>query len=208
MAKADAIDQLQYENAVLPRLLHAMQDAGRDRLQHGRIVKLFVERLAVRQAARELIGRALGSDQASAELAQEFTGQRTEHRRQLDELDEMTRGLAPTNVNQGQSVDDVVLEMAPGLLAEIRQDESERIPAVRRLLESGSRIKLPSASYVRRHCPLHPGAHPVRWYEHIAPLVWAHAVYDYLRSLPVGGIKPVRRVTIPGEGEVSPDSLG
>lgn len=57
--KRDALDQLRYEDIVLRHLLDAMADASCDDPTHGRMVKLFVERLAVREAARELVGEAL-----------------------------------------------------------------------------------------------------------------------------------------------------
>jgi hypothetical protein len=41
--KPDAIHQLRYEDDVLRHLLTAINDEHRDRLQHGRVVKVFVE---------------------------------------------------------------------------------------------------------------------------------------------------------------------
>jgi hypothetical protein len=198
--KPDAIDQLQYEDMVLRRLLGAMGDEKRDRPTHGRIVKLFVERLAVRQAARELAGEALASVPKLSDVGARLQACTVEDRGALDHLDEMTRGIAPPNINQAQDVDRAVSNAAPHLLEEIDEDQLELIPAVRERMDARLRRKvLPSASYILNHCPLHPGAHQRRWNDHIGPLVWIHAVYDYLRSLPVGGIKPRSRVAIPGE---------
>jgi hypothetical protein len=204
--KRDAIDQLEYEDVVLPRLLRAMGDENRDRPTHGRVVKLFVERLAVRQAARELVGDALGRVPELSEIGARLQASVPAERGALDHLDEMTRGIAPSNVNQSQDVDSAVSEAAPSLLGEIQEDLSELIPSVHQCMDTNLRRKvLPSASYVLRHCPLHPGAHERKWSDHVGPLVWLHAVYDYLRSVPVGGIKPKAQVTIPGEGPVPID---
>ena len=74
------------------------------------------------------------------------------------------------------------------------------LPDARRRIDDAGRRRLPSARYVLRHCPLHPGPHARRWYERISGLVWLHAVFDYLRSLPVGGVRPRPTVTIPGAG--------
>jgi hypothetical protein len=202
-AGGDAVDQLQFEDIVLPRVLHAINNKSLDRRLHGRAVKLFVERLAVREAARELIGEALAPVPELSDLSTRLLDRTPQGRQTLDRLDEMTRGVGPTNINQGEDVDGVIFSIAPQLLAEIEEDLTEVIPAVEHTLEAKQREELlPSARYVLRHSPLHPGAHPRRWYEHIGPLVWAHAVYDYTRSLPVGGIKPSDKVWVPGEGEV------
>jgi hypothetical protein len=205
-SKRDAIDQLEYEDLVLRRLLRAMGDENRDRPTHGRVVKLFVERMAVRQAARELVGDALVRVPQMSETASRLQASIPAEREALDHLDEMTRGIAPHNVNQSQDVDSAVSETAPSLLHEIDEDLSELIPSVHQRMDANLRKKvLPSASYVLRHCPLHPGAHERNWVDHIGPLVWLHAVYDYLRSVPVGGVKPKAQVTIPGEGLVPID---
>jgi hypothetical protein len=207
--RRDAVDQLEFENIALGRLLHAINDPGRDRRLHGRAIKLFVERLAVREAARELIAEALARVPELADLSARLLGRTPGDRQALDRLDDMTRGIAPTNVNQAQDLDGAISAMTPRLLAEIEQDFTEVIPSVQRTLDPKRRKKvLPSANYVLRHCPLHPGVHPPRWYERIGPIVWAHAVYDYLRSLPVGGIKPRAKVPVPGEDELRPENIG
>ena len=66
--RRDALDQLAYEDVALPRLLEAMDDARRDLPQHGRILKLFVERLAVRQAAREALAQAFAASPDLSDL--------------------------------------------------------------------------------------------------------------------------------------------
>ena len=200
--KPDAVDQLKYEDAVLPRLLGAINDDRRDRLQHGKAVKVFVERLAVREAAREMVGEALMPFDELAAVSACFRATTPEHRLALDRLEEMTRGVAAIKVNQGQNVDDVIAEVAPFLLAEIEADLTTLIPRIEGGLDAETRESvLPGAYRVLRHSLLHPGPHERRWYERVGPLVWALAVYDYLRNLPVRGIKLRLRVVIPEEGE-------
>ncbi|HLK45782.1 MAG TPA: hypothetical protein VKT18_07320 [Acidimicrobiales bacterium] len=198
--RRDAADQLAYEDVALRRLVEAMGDARRDLPEHGRILKLFVERLAVRQAAREALAQAFAASPDLADLGGRLDASLVEHRRVLDHLDELTRGLRPANVNQGQDVDGAIRDVAPALLAEIDEELSTLLPEVRRRLDQRGRRRLPSARYVLRHCPLHPGPHERRWYERVSGLVWLHAVFDYLRSLPVGGVRPRATVTIPGTG--------
>ncbi len=202
--RRNALDQLEYEDVALLRLLRAMHDEHKDPRQHGRILKILVERMAVRQAAREAIARSLASFPELSAVATRLDERLAQHRSALDDLDDLTRGLAPTNVNQGQDVDRAVERIEPDLLTEIDEELTEVIPAVRRALDSSQRRGgLPSAHYVLRHCPLHPGAHDERrWYERVPGLVWVHAVYDYLRSLPIGGVRPRATITIPGEGEL------
>lgn len=197
----DALDQLEYDDVALLHLLRAIEDPQHDYLDHGRAVKVFVERLAVRQAARELIADSLASEPSLVLLASRFDLDPTSHRRTLDRLDDLTRGLRPNAVNQGQDVRVVVDELAEQLVPEIDLELTKWIPSVREHLNvAPRRTRLPRAAYVLRHCPLHPGAHPRRWYDRIGPFVWIHAVYDYLRSMPIGGYKPRAQITIPGEG--------
>ena len=201
--KRDAVDQLQYEDTVLRRLLYALDDESRDHSVHGRIAKLFVERLAVREAARELVGEAITSVPELSSVSARLDARVPRDRKDLDHLDELTRGIRTANINQAQDVDAEIAGMVPRLLAEIDEDVSVVIPAVRQRLSPRNQAKLlPTASYVLRHCPLHPGPHRRQWYDRIGLLVWLHAIYDYLRSLPVGGIKPRSEIAIPGEGLV------
>lgn len=206
--KRDALDQLLFEDKILVRLLGALHDEGQNRRRHGRTIKVFVERMAVRQAARELVVEAVASIPELSGLSTRLHDQVPEARQRLDRLDELTRGVASTNLNQAQDVDAAIAAMEPLIRADMSTDLRELIPAVSARFSPEERRKvLPSAGYVLRHCPLHPGAHPRRWYEHIGPIVWVHAVYDYLRNLPVGGVKPTASVLIPGEGAVTPESV-
>ena len=206
--KRDALDQLRFEDIVLSRLLIALSDKGQNRRRHGRTIKTFIERMAVRQAARELVLEAVAPVPELAAMSADLRAGVPDARAQMDQLDELTRGIASTNLNQAQDVDAAIDAIEPHLRAEIEVDLNHLIPMVERTLGPDERTRLlPSASYVLRHCPLHPGAHPRRWYERIGPLVWIHSVYDYLRNLPVGGIKPTATVQVPGSEELTPESV-
>ena len=193
-ADGDAIDLLDYEDRALAELLTAFCDDALDRSQHGEVVKLLVEHLAVRQAARQEVADAVAAVPALADVEHRLRAGTADRRTELRELDELTRGVEPINVNQGQDADAVVARVRPRLEQEIREDLEELVPALRRRLTDRQRRRLPSARYVRHHAPTHPGPHGRRWYDRIGPLVRLHAIYDYLRGFPSGGSKPSAEV--------------
>jgi hypothetical protein len=190
----DAIDLLDYEDRAVSELLAASSDAALDRSQHGEVVKLLVEHLAVRQVAREELADVVAGVPALAALERRMRAGVPERRAELRELDELTRGVEPINVNQGQDTDAVVARLRPALEEEIRYDLEELVPALRRQLSDRQRAQLPTARYIRRHAPTHPGPHRRRWYDRVGPLLRLHAVYDYLRGFPTGGLKPSAEV--------------
>ncbi|MDE3087643.1 MAG: hypothetical protein KGJ77_12895 [Acidobacteriota bacterium] len=194
IADGDAIDLLEYEGRAVSEILAAFSDDSLDRSQHGEVVKLLVEHLAVRQVAREELADALSGVPALADLERRLRDEVPERRAELRRLDELTRGVEPINVNQGQGTDAVVARVRPRLEEEIDFDLDELVPALRRRLTDRQRARLPSARYIRRHAPTHPGAHGRRWYDRIGPLLRLHAVYDHLRGFPTGGVKPSAEV--------------
>jgi hypothetical protein len=197
----DALDQWVYEDQALTRMLAVLEDSSLHQGAHGRMVKLFVERLAVREAAREYTAEALARVPELSLTAAHLQESVLTNRQDLDRLDALTRGLRPTNINQGQDVDSQIAEMSRRLVPQITEDHLVIFPILENRLDAARRRTiLPSASFVLNHCPLHPGAHSRRWYEGLSVVVWLHAVYDYLRSLPVAGIKPHAEVEIVGEG--------
>ena len=208
-ADGDAIDLLDYEDRAVTELLGAFSDDTLDRVQHGEVVKLLVEHLAVRQVAREELADAVAGVPALAALERRMRDGVAERRTELRRLDELTRGVQPINVNQGQDTDAAVAQARPRLEEEIRFDLEELVPSLRRQLTDRQRAHLPSARYIRRHAPTHPGPHGRRWYDRIGPLLRLHAVYDYLRGFPTGGVKlsdevdAVRSSSTGGSGETS-----
>lgn len=192
----DALDQLEYEDRALSELLDALDDPGLDRRQHGIAAKLLVEHLAVREAARELVADGLAGVPELA-WASDALRDRTEQRRaHLVHLDEMGRGIAPQNLNQAQDFDRAVAEIRGELAAELRDELERVIPAVQHLPPDRRRKLLPSARYVRRHAPTHPGVHERRWYDRIGPLVRLRALYDALRGFPTGGARPSAEIDV------------
>lgn len=192
----DALDQLEYEDQALEKLLAAFDDPNLDRRQHGIAAKLLVEHLAVREAARELLADGI-AEEPELSWASERLRSGTERRRaRLRTLDEMARGVEPVNVNQAQDFDRAVEELRGDLEREIHTELDEVVPAVRRMAGRHTRAGLKSARYVRSHAPTHPGAHERRWYDRIGPLVRLHALYDWLRGFPTGGSRPSAEVDV------------
>ncbi len=201
--QGDALDRLQYEDRALRQLLKAFSKRELDPRLHGKVVAMLVEHLAIREGAREYVAESLAAIPELDDLGRQWQDGTVERRRRLARLEEMTRGLEAVNINQGQDVDAAIAEMTPTLLEEIDEEERQLVPSVVERLGPTRRAEvLPSTSYVLHHAPSHPGAHRLRWYERLGPLVRLHALYDYLRGLPAGAAKPSAQVAVPGQGEV------
>lgn len=180
----NALDQLEYEDRTLRKLLDTFAERHGDRVEHGVVGKVLIEHLAVRLAAREAIVRALGD--SSRPEVDGLRRNTMENREVLAHLEEMARGVQPINLNQGQDFDAAVAEHAEQMRRQIDQELNEALPALRRDGEG----RLRSGSYVRHHAPTHPNPHHRRWYERVPPLVRLHAIYDRYRGFPTGGAKP------------------
>jgi hypothetical protein len=194
--RGDALDQLEYEDLALQKLLDAFADPSLDRMQHGVAGKLIVEHLAVREAARELVADGLEKAPELAWASDKLRSGTERRRQRLSVLDEMARGVQPVNINQAQDFDRAVAEMQGDLRSEIKTDLEEVVPVVRRMAGPRTRKLLPSARYVRAHAPTHPGVHRRRWYDRFGPLVRLHALYDVLRGFPTGGTQPSAEVDV------------
>jgi hypothetical protein len=196
----DALDQLEYEDRALEKILEEFERSS-DRLEHGVAGKLFVEHLAVREAARETIATALeadGVDDALADIGKRLADGTERRRRALVRLDELARGIQPINLNQGQDFDAAVEEVSSSLRGEIASDLNDLLPRLRAQIGSEQRRDLlPAARTVRKHAPTHPHPGGRRWYERFRPLVRLHAVYDWVRGFPTGGAVPMREVDLP-----------
>lgn len=201
--RGDALDRLEYEDRALLELARTFADEGLDRRQHGEIIELFIEHLAIREAARELVAERLTKVDELRGQADRLRAGTVERRADLARLEELGRGVQATNLNQGQDVDAVVADILPGLRRHIDGELGEIIPAIRRRVSAQQRAKLlPTARYVVHHAPVHPGAHERKWYDRIGPLVRLHALYDALRGFPGGGAKPKAEVGLPGGQKV------
>ncbi len=195
----NAVDQLEYEDRALLEILGQFQEAH-DRLQHGMAGKLFVEHLAVREAARESVAECLRGHDRLSDLADRLEHGLPERREQLARLDELARGVQPINLNQGQNFDAIAEPVAAQLRSEIGTDLSEVLPAIRARASRGELDDLlPSARWTRRHAPTHPNPEGRQRHEGFKPWVRLHALYDWVRGFPTGGTRPSREVELPAQ---------
>lgn len=179
----DALDLLAHEDQLLGTLLarwHAGDaentpdgNAVTENWDQGTVGKLLLEHGAVRLAAAHEVRDALGSA-GHGDLARQVGNGCTALGAALDQMDQLSRGvngvaLASTAGFPG-AVDALAhaLPSSPLPFAEIRRALGDRA--------------LHRPAFVRAHAPTHPG--PPRWYDHVAPLVRLHTVYDRLRGFP------------------------
>lgn len=191
-----ALDQLEYEDRALVHILDEFE-AQTERLQHGMLGRLFVEHLAVRQAAREAVAVALEQLPTAADLAERMDIGLKERRQELARLDELARGVQPINLNQGQDFDGTLAPVAAAVRAEISIDLTDLLPALRQRVPAEQLNELlPSARRVRHHAPTHPHPAGRRRHEGFKPIVRLHALYDWLRDFPRNGLRPSEEVAL------------
>jgi hypothetical protein len=96
-ARPDAVDQLEHEDRLVTTLFEEFAATLGDKWKHGSAGELLVQHLAVREAAKQLIAETLSTHDGLEELSRDLVGEAEERRRHLDRLDEMARGVQPTN---------------------------------------------------------------------------------------------------------------
>jgi hypothetical protein len=201
--RADALDRLEYEDRALRELVEAFGDESLDRRQHGEVVSLLVEHLAIREAARQHAADGLDQVDEVQELADGLRAGTVDRPIDLVIPEELGGGVQAANRDQGQDIDAVVARILPGLRRNIDADLGQIIPEVRRRLPIERRAELlPSARYVVRHVPTPPGVRARPVYERIGPRL--RALYDLVRGFPSGWAKPRVEVEAPSTGDRVP----
>ena len=195
--RGTALDQLEYEDRALLEIMDGFERAS-ERLEHGMAGKLFVEHLAVREAAREAVAEALRERPGVDDVVARLEDGVPERRRELARLDELARGVQPINLNQGQDFDAVARPVIGTLRAEIDAELKTVLPSVRAVVPGRELDRLlPTARWTRRHAPTHPNPHGRQRHERFKPVVRLHALYDWLRGFPTGGMRPSREIDLP-----------
>ncbi len=185
---ATALDQLERENRELQRIF-AELDVHRsasveDRAEYGKLVKMLIRHVAIREAALVDVGLAI-EHVPSLPTKAERLRQGTEQRRTLiDRVEKMSRGVQGINLNTGQNFDAELLELQ-GLLQNEMQWEAEALPGIRAALRgNGSLRDLRSADYVVKHAPTNLSPRGPRWYERAPFVSRLLTLYDQLRDFP------------------------
>jgi hypothetical protein len=206
----DALDVIYSQDQVIAdlfdmwhRISEQLRDGGEDvdlRWRRGSAVKLLLQHLAVREAAKEALVRRIrrtGHD----DLATNLDGDGVARRERLAALDELARGHQAMSLNF-PAIDAVVADLAARFAGEREKDESTFLPAAAAELGPPGKRGLPSARSVRMQSMTHPSPVP-RWYDRVPAVKAFLAFYDHLRSAPSGAANPGvdnAREHLPGPG--------
>jgi hypothetical protein len=194
-APGDALDALTDANEEVAMLMKKWADdtdrldEGDDvnvRWERGSAVKLALEHLAVREAAKRAVSARVA--ELDPELAGRLEGDSETRRELIAALDEVVRGHEAINLN-GSPVDEAMARVREMVLPELGTEHDETLPAVRQLLGPPEERDLPSQRRVQMTSETHPSPHP-RWYDRVWVIKAVKALYDSLRTAPRGGTAP------------------
>lgn len=196
-AEGNALDELERVDRAILERFDEFDRTVDDPALHGTVGKNLVEQLALREAAKRVVGDSL-RDTAGARDAVSVLDENTRERReQLDRVEELAQGRQGMYLNTYQDFDGPLGELAETVRAEIPRELEEVIPSLREVLAGGD-TKLPSAKYVTAHAPTHPNpSRPRR--ERFGPVSRLHAMYDHYRGFPEGGAEPMSDVEQAGD---------
>jgi hypothetical protein len=193
--EATALDLLEQSDDELLGLFDSI-DGSRgasveERSDYGSLAKLLVRQVATREAALVDVSEAIKDVDGLRGLSDRLQGDTHTRRSLIDELEHMSRGTQPMNLNAGQDFDGALSALVQELRPQIRWEQKEAIPAIRGTFESsnaGGHIH--SAAYVSKHAPtnLHPDGS--KWYERAPVVSRLMAMYDRLRDYPTQAKDP------------------
>lgn len=157
------------------------------RWRRGSDVKLLLQHLAVREAAKGALVRRM-REAGQEELATKLDSDVPSRRERLATLDELARGHQALSLNFPE-IDDVVAHLSDVFQRERPDDEGINLPEAAALLGPPGKRGLPSARSIRMQSVTHPRPVP-RWYDSVPPIKAVQAFYDHLRSAPSGVLNP------------------
>ncbi len=168
--------------------------------RRGSAMKLLLQHLAVREAAKESVVRRI-KQTGHEDLATKLEGDGISRRQRLAALDELARGHQAMALNFPE-IDAVVADLAAIFEHERENDETAYLPEAAAWLGPPGKRGLAGARSIQMQSMTHPSPVP-RWYDRV-PVVKAFlAFYDHLRSAPSGVANPGvdrAREHLPGPG--------
>jgi hypothetical protein len=151
-------------------------DTGEDPSQHGHVAKLVLRHLAIREKARDDVVRALSSLPTHADYSAIIDSDRRPMREVISSLATMSRGVPANDLDFGQPFNETMYR-AWKLL---ESDMSDQLDSDYSRARREPRLRLHSASYIRRHTVNRLSPTGPHWYEQIGVLQSVHAGYDWL----------------------------
>ena len=184
---ADMLDEWDVAKARFAQHGDELEENIDARWKEGSVVKLVLQHLAVREAAKQAIRHRLVKA-GHEDLAKRLDGDGLRRRVAIERLETLQRGRMAMNLNDG-AVAEAVETAASIFRAERPIEESEIVPAAERLLGKPGHRGLPRAASVRMQALTRPSPVPT-WYERIPPLKAMLALYQHLRDVPHGLTHP------------------
>lgn len=183
-SRPDSLDLLDGEDQLVPEALRCWASSGDgDPVRHGSIAKFVLRHLAIREAARDDVVRGLKRTAHGASWRLVADEDRSELRRAIRCLHEMTRGISAYELDLGQDFE--------GAMERARSLALADLPAVPVWLaeklgdvDTRKALRLHSARYIRRHAPTRLRPAGPRLYERFGPLERLRAGYDRLSRSP------------------------
>lgn len=169
--------------SLLDGLEHQTGPSVTEQAAYGQMGKELIQRIAVREAAKDDVVRALGQLPDARDLRQHMTGHAAERRSAIDQLDHMARHVAGMDLNRTQDFDGAVDRLRQIVQPEIEWELSGGAGAVRQAL-SITDTPLRSARSVRHRAPTSVPVEGTPWYERLPGVVWLTARWDQLQDYP------------------------
>jgi|GEM_PF-6628743 len=177
----DSLDLLVAEKALLS-LAFELWDAETtgDPTRRGMEAKFIIRHLAIREAARVDVVRALSSLDHPDGFAALINSDRRPMRDALFEATRMTGGTSAAQLNVGQPFRQAMQHAR----TVFESDSEDGFTSICDDARAEQGLKLHSATYIRRRAPARLNPSGPRWYERIGLIRVFHARYDFWRRSP------------------------
>jgi hypothetical protein len=177
----DSLDLLVSEKALLSRAFELWDaETTGDPTRRGMEAKFIIRHLAIREAARDDVARALSSLDHPDGFAAMINSDRRPMREALFQVTSMTGGTSAAQLNIGQPFRQA-MERARAVF---ESDWDDRFTEICHEARAQQGLKLHRATYIRRRAPARLNPLGPRWYERIGLIRAIHARYDFWRRSP------------------------